>query len=542
MFAKKRTLTLAVVVALLAAMLLSACTKVDTAKSLYAGTAEQGAVTINLGSEPPKMFSVVSTDSAAGNVLVHLMDGLTILDKNDEPAPGVAKKWDISDDGLVYTFHLRDDYKWTNGEKVTANDFKFAFLSVLDPKFASEYAYFGFDIKNGQAFYEGKVSADEVGVKVIDDYTLQITLERPTPYFLGKLAYKTFYPVNQKAYEQYGDQYATEASNIVTNGPWKMESWVHEDQIVLVKNPDYPDAKDIKINKIIMKMITDTNTAMNAFKANEIDMIGLNGDQMKMMKDEGQPVYSYSDGSSWYFEFNTKRPALSNAKLRKALTYAVDRESFVKNVVKNNSLVATQFTPPGIKGYKKDFYEEVGPQFKTHDVEAAKKMLEEAKKELGMDKIELSLLIDDGDTAAKYAAFFQETWKKDLGIDVKVEAVPFKSRLAKMTAKDFDIVLAGWGPDYNDPMTFLDLFETNNGNNHTSYSNPEYDEILAKARDELDAKKRMEYLKELEKLLMEDMPVGPYYFRVRDYTLSGKLTGVVRTAFQDINLRWAEVK
>ncbi len=540
MFAKKRTLSLAVVVALVASMLLSACTQAQASK--YPGTTEKGTAVVNIASEPADMFSITSTDTVAGNVLIHLMDGLTILDQEDKPIAGVAKDWKISDDQLVYTFNLRNDYKWSNGEAVTANDFAFAFRSLIDPKFASEYAYFGYVFKNAVAFSEGKAKIEDVGIKVLDDYKLELTLEQPTSYFLGMLAYKSFFPVNQKGYEAIGDKYGTDFDKIVTNGPYKLTKWEHENEIVLEKNADFPDAKDVKIDKIVMKMINDTNAAMNSFKSNQIDMIGLNGDQAKMLRDEQQPVYTYDDGSSWYFEYNLKDKVLANKKVRQALTLAVDSESFVKNVVKNSSKAATQFTPHAINGNKEKFADEIGPLFKSHDLDKAKSLMEDAKKELGVSEIEVSLLIDDGDTAAKYAAFFQESWKSELGIKVNVEAVPFKSRLERMTNKDFQIVLAGWGPDYNDPMTFLDLFETGNGNNHTGYSNPAYDELLNKARKELDKNKRFGYLMDLEKLLMEDMPVGPYYFRARDYTTSGKLKGIVRTAFQDINLRWAEVK
>lgn len=549
MLKKKRTLTLALVVALAASMLLTSCKPVNTGSngtetkaSKYPGTKEAGTAVINVATEPPQLFSIKSTDTVSSNVLIHLLDGLTVLDKNDKPVGAVAKDWKISDDGLVYTFNLRNDYKWTNGEPVTAKDFEFAFKSLIDPKFACDYAYFGYVFKNGQAFAEGKAKIEDVGIKVIDDYKLELTLENPTSYFLGMLAYKVFYPVNQKAYEKYGEKYGTEADKMEYNGAFKMTSWQHESEIVMEKNPDYPLAKDVKINKIVMKMINDTNAAMNSFKSNEIDMIGLNGDQAKMLKDEQQPVYSYEDGGVFYFEFNTKDPLFSNKSLRQAMTYAIDSENFVKNVVKNGSKAAAQFTPFKIAGNKKDFAEEVGAQYKKHDVERAKKALEQAKKELGKDKIEVSMLIDDGDTSQKYAAFFQETWQKDLGIKVNIEVVPFKSRIERTSTHNFQMCLGGWGPDYNDPMTYLDLFETGNGNNHTQYSNPAYDELLKKIRTENDRDKRFGYLMDLEKLLMDDMPVGPYYFRTRDYTTSGKLSGIIRTTFQDINLKWAEVK
>ncbi len=543
MFAKKRTLSIAVVVALVVSMMLSACTSAPkAATSKYPGTKEAGTAIINLGSEPPMMNSLLTTDTTSGNVFRHICTGLTVLDKNDKAVSGVAKDWTISKDKLVYTFNLRKDFKWSNGEPVTAKDFEFAFKAILDPKYAAPYSYLGFVFKNGLEFSQGKAKREDVGVKVLDDYKLEITLAQPTPYLLDMFAFPVLLPVNQKAYEAAGDKYGTDANKMAYNGAYIISEWAHEDQIVLTKNPDYPDAKNIKIDKIVMKMIKDSNTAMNTFRSNQIDMIGLNGDQLKMMNDEKQPVGSYDDGGNWYFEYNLKDKALSNKKLRQALTYAIDSKQFVEKIVKNSSRVANSFTSPVIQGNKKKFIDEVGPLFKSHDVEKAKSLLEEVKKELGVDKISVSILCDDTDTAQKHAAVFQEAWKKDLGIEVKVDVQPFKSRIAKMQAKDFQMVLAGWGPDYNDPMTFLDMFETGNGNNHTSYTNPAYDALLNKVRVEADRDKRFGYLMDLEKILMDDMPIGPFYFRTRDYTTSAKLTGVVRTAFQDINLLHASVK
>lgn len=566
MFAKKRIAAALVASVLSFSMLLSACTPApgntsstasgtssadagtsssgDAAKPTgnYPGTSAPNSVAINISTEPPQMFSVTTTDTVSFNVLRHIMEGLTVLDPNDQPIPGVAEKWTISDDGLVYTFDIRKDYKWSNGEPVTANDFVFAFKALLDPKFAAPYSYFGYVFKGGADFANGKGSFDDVGVKALDDYKLELTLENPTPYLLGMLAFGVMLPLNEKAYNEFGEQYGTEADMMLTNGAYTFTSWAHESDIVLTKNPDYPKNSEVKIETINMKMIVDTNASMNAFKSGELDMIGLTGEQRAQMQSENQPIYNYDDASCWYFEYNTNHPILSNKNIRKAITYAIDSESYVKNVVKNDSYALAQFTPRAIAGKEKPFSEEVGPQFKAHDLETAKKLLEEGKKELGLDTIKVSLLIDDGDTAAKHAAFFQENLKKDLGIDFTIEVVPFKARMERMQNKDFEIVMAGWGPDYNDPMTFLDMFESGNGNNHTSYSSPAYDELLDKVRTEADKDKRFGYLMDLEKLLMEDMPIGPYYARVRDYTLSNKLTNVVRTGFQDFNLVHAEIK
>jgi len=527
--------------------ILSSCGKkntntTDNKKSPYPGTSEDKSITVNITSEPPEMFSVTTTDATSFIVLRHILENLVTLDENDKVIPGVAKEWTVSEDELEYTFYLRDDMKWSNGEPVTAHDFVFAWTSLLTPSFAADYAYFGYVFKNGKAYNEGKVGADQLGFKAISDYELQVTLENPTPYFLDTLAFGVFAPLNEKAYNEFGSAYGTDADKMVYNGPFIMTSWEHESRIVLEKNPDYYDKDKIELEKINMLMINDSNAALNSFKVGELDIVGLTGDQVQLMKNENYPIHSYSDGSTFYLEYNLQNPYLANQNLRKAITYAIDKQAFIDSIVKNDSKVATSFTSPAIHGLNDNFYMEVGKLATEFDLELAKDHYNKALEELNVDKITLSLIIDDNDTAVKNGAFIQEQLRANLGLEINIEPMPFKSRLSRMSNKDFDIVFAGWGPDYNDPLTFLDIFETGNGNNHGSYSNTEYDELLDKVRVELDAKKRFEYLTELEKIVMDDLPVGPIYWRVKDYVLSGKIeSGVIRTAFQDLNLKYVKL-
>lgn len=520
--------------------ILSACSKTNTSddgKKVYPGTAEENSITVNISTEPPDMFSVTMTDTTSFTVLRHIVENLVTLDENDNVIPGVAKDWTVSDDGLVYTFNLRDDMKWSNGEPVTANDFVFAWTALLTPEFASDYAYFGYVFKNGKAYNEGKVGKEELGFRALSDYQLEVTLENPTSYFLDTLAFGVFAPVNEKAYSEFGSEYGTDADKMVYNGPFKMTSWEHENKIVLEKNPDYYNADNIDLEKIVMVMINDSNAALNSFKVGEVDLIGLNGDQVQMMKNENYPVYTYSDGSTFYLEFNLENKYLANKNLRKAITYAIDKQAFINSIVKNDSQVAVSFTAPAINGLNDKFYKEVGSLQPAFDADLAKEYYNKALKELNADNITLSLIIDDSDAAVKNGAFLQEQLKVNLGLDVIIEPMPFKSRLSRLSNKDFEMVFSGWGPDYNDPLTFLDMFETGNGNNHGSYSNPEYDELLEKVRTELDENTRFEYLKQLEEIIMDDMPIGPIYWRSRDYIISQKIeSGVVRTAFQDLNL------
>jgi oligopeptide transport system substrate-binding protein len=289
-----------------------------------------------------------------------------------------------------------------------------------------------------------------------------------------------------------------------------------------------------------MQMISDSNTAMNVFDDGACDMIGISGDYVQTYKDNGVDVKEYGDGSTWYFEFNTTLPGLNNAKVRKALTYAYDVPQFVEKLIKNGSADSKTFTPKAINGG--DFAAGLGDLYnRTYDDKQwadAKALLEEGLKEEGLtvDEFSLTILGDVSDTAKKNYEYFQAQWQDHLGIKVDIQQVEFQDRLDKMDAKDFGVVFAGWGPDYDDPMTFLDLWVTDGGNNHTSWSNAEYDECVAKALVEADAAKRLEYLKRCEEIIAEEFPIGVIYERSRSYVTSERLHGVIRNAFSDIDL------
>lgn len=499
------------------------------------------AISINIASEPPELLSVLTTDTTSMTVLRHIVENLVTLDANDEVAPGVAESWEYDEASLTYTFKLRQNSKWSTGQPVTANDFVFAWQTLVNPKTAAEYSYMGYILKNGEAIANGEMDVTELGVKAVDDYTLQVTLERPVPYAVSMFAFTVFAPINEENYTNLGDTYGKDANTLPTNGAFNVTSWTHESDIVLAKNPEYWNAEKVNLDEVKMLMINDSNAALNEFKAGGAQMIGLSGEQPQQMRDEGREVLNYDDGSCWYFEFNTTRDGLKNAKIRRALTLGVDAKLFIEGVVKNNSTVATSFTPPAVNGVNGKFKDAVGDLIpRDNDFAAAKALLEEGMKEEGLTSLNLSYICDDGDLSARYAAFFQEQWKKNLGIEVTIQAMPFKSRIDRMQNKDFDIVLAGWGPDYNDPMTFMDLFVTGGGNNHTSYSSAEYDALIKAATEEADVNKRQEILVQAEKVLMTDLPIGPIYNRARDYIVADGLTGVIRTAFTDISVIYAD--
>ena len=504
----------------------------------YPGTKDENMVTVDLRAEPPELNSLLTTDVASGDILRMTMAGLTKLDENDQPQPDLAESWEVSDDKTTYTLKLLKDAKWTNGEPVTANDFVYAWRLVCSQETASPYGFIVFDnLVNGNEVFSGELPPEELGVKALDDYTLEVKFENPIPYALHLFSFSTYFPVNQKAYEEIGAAaYAKDADKIVTNGAYVIEDWVHDDHVTLAKNPDYYNADDIAIEKVKYLMMKDTNTRMNAFKAGEVDAIDLSGEQIEQLKAEGVETKSYVDNGNWYFQYNTKSAGLNNAKIRRALGMAIDLKSLCENVRRDGSVPAEGVVPTGIAGADGKKFADARGNIIEYNVEEAKKLFNEGLAEEGLtaDALKLTLIVDDTSAAQKEAAFYQEQWKTALGLQVEITPMPFKARLAAMNDGNFDIVFAGWSPDYNDPMTYLDMFTTTNGNNYGKYSSEKYDALIADAMKETDPVKRQEMLVECENLLCnEDAPIFPLYYSTKPYVVSAKLQGVTRTGFQE---------
>lgn len=521
---------------------------------LYPGTMDADMVTININTEPPEMNSITTTDATAISIMRDVLEGLTSLDENNQPIPGVAESWDVSAnadgvEGTVYTFHLRDNAVWSNGDPVTANDFVFALTQHFTAETGAAYAgTWASYVQGASELLAGTGSPEDLGVKAIDDTTLEITLTNPCAYFLSMCAFPSFYPMNEKFYNEMGgvDGYALDADKMLYNGPYVISEWQHEDHVTITKNDNYWDKENKAfIPTVKMVMISDSGAALNSFQGGELDMVGLSGDQVQLLKGEGCTPGQYPDAAPGYLEYNTvsaSTPALSNAKVRRALTMAIDAESLNRDVLKNSYLAATGMVPDAINGgaYSEARGNLIDRSISADDVKA---LFEEGCAEAGVDpaSINLNYVTDEGDNAYKTAAFIQNQWKEKLGIEATVTQMPFKSCLQAQTDKTYDVCFALWGPDYDDPLTYLDMFVTDSGNNHTGWSNAEFDELIASSYTEADAAKREEIMINAEKLLMEEMPIGPIYHRIRDYITSDKLTGVVRTAFQDIVMHYATI-
>ena len=501
-------------------------------------------ISLNASMEPTGLNTLTSTYSIEFSLFMHMYENLVTLDDEDNTVPGAAESWDYDEDTLTYTFHLRKDGVWTNGDPVTAKDFEFAWSQALNPDVASDYAYFLYFIKNAEKYFNGEVTWDEVGVKVVDDYTLEVTMEQPTPYALFLFSFGTLAPINQRFYEAVGaDLYSTEAQYFCTNGPFALTEWSHNDKIVMQKNDAWHGAADVEVEEIDWKIITDANAALSSFLAGDLDMVGLGtGELIKQAEAAGATIQSYTDGTSFYIYFNNNDQYLSNVNLRRALFNAIDEQKEIDTVWQNDNEPMTSFTAPGVSATDgTSFAGKGGERYApSRDQEKAKEYLATALSELGctVDELSAHLSIDCGDSATSIAeaSFYQEQWRQVLGIEVTVNSMITKQGSQNRKTGNYVMSITGWGPDYNDPNTFLDLWVTDGGNNQTGFSNERYDELIDLAAKETDLEKRESYFIECEQIIADQLPIGPAYWRAPSYACSDKIKGGMhRSTFQDIN-------
>lgn len=501
-------------------------------------------ISLNAGMEPTGLNTLTSTYAIEFSLFNHMYENLVTLDDDDNTVPGAAESWDYDEDTLTYTFHLRKDGVWTNGDPVTAKDFEFAWSQALNPDVASDYAYFLYFIKNAEKYFNGEVTWDEVGVKVVDDYTLEVTMEQPTPYALFLFSFGTLAPINQRFYEAVGaDLYSTEAQYFCTNGPFALTEWSHNDKIVMQKNDAWHGAADVEVEEIDWKIITDANAALSSFLAGDLDMVGLGtGELIKQATAAGATIQSYTDGTSFYIYFNNNDQYLSNVNLRRALFNAIDEQKEIDTVWQNDNEPMTSFTAPGVSATDgTSFAGKVGELYApSRDQEKAKEYLATALSELGctVDDLSAHLSIDCGDSATSIAeaSFYQEQWRQVLGIEVTVNSMITKQGSQNRKTGNYVMSVTGWGPDYNDPNTFLDLWVTDGGNNQTGFSNERYDELIDLASKETDLEKRESYFIECEQIIADQLPIGPAFWRAPSYACSDKIKGGMhRSTFQDIN-------
>ena len=501
-------------------------------------------ITLVATSEPPQLDSTRATDTVSGFVLGHVMEGLLRRGHGTTLEPGMAERWDIRRDGA--TFWLRDA-KWSDGKPVTAHDFVFAWRKTVDPANASEYAFIMYPIKNAEAINNGKLPVEALGVHAIDDKTLEVEFERPVPYFEKLLPFSTYAPIREDFYNSRNGRYAADADDLLYNGPFKITEWVHGAHLKLEKNPLYWDADSIRLNVIDMPYFTnDPMAALNLFKDGKIAMTGLTADTLDDALEQRWQIKRFNDGSIYFMEFNHRPDRVTrNRNLRKALQLVSDNGELVYKVIKTpGNMPAESLFPSWLRGVHGFFRQEYPPPPLRIDVPAARRHLQLALEELGLDKLPpLVILTDDTPISKAQAEYFQNVYKRTLGIDVRIDAQIFKQRLAKMTAGDFDLVTAGWGPDYDDPLTFGDLFSSWNKNNRGLYSNPELDHWVRIAQSSLDPKTRMDAFGQIQQIIYDDTVIIPNYERGLVYVQDPRLKGVERRvvgADPDYTHAWVE--
>ena len=498
--------------------------------------------------EPTSLNTLLATYAYDFTPINAMIECLYRDDENDVPQPAGAETVDISDDKLVYTFHLREDATWSNGDPVVATDYEFAWQQALNPKVASDYAYMLYFIHNAEPYFNGEVEWSEVGVKVIDDYTLEVTLDNPLPYATDLFAFPTLAPINQKFYEEVGaDKYATDAEYFCCNGMYELTEWSHNSQIVFQKREDYWNADAVGPDEIVYKIITDSQAGLNSYLSREIDYTDLDsGEVVQQAEAAGFAVGVKPARSSYYLIVNTEDEFMSNQNLRLALAYSIDKQALVDTVYQNDNQPMTSFTPPAIMGaagadgptFQEALLEERGEMYPASgDLEKAQEYLQAALEELGCTVDELNLSIDCADDSLRRncATFLQEQWRQNLGIEnITVNSMQTKQVSANRQSGDYCMSLGGWSPDYNDAINFLDLWVTDGGNNDSFWSNEEYDNLIAQATAEADEEVRQQYLFDAEEILAAEMPIIPLYWQCQNYSYNKDkiVDGAIITANQ----------
>lgn len=495
--------------------------------------------------EPPSLDPGRTTDAISLQLDQALFEGLYRY-HNGEYIEGIAKgEPEVSEDGLTWTFHLRDA-KWSDGEPVKAQDFEYAWKRLADPSTGSQYSFLVTDyVQGAQEFFEGKGNADNVAIKALDDKTLEVKLVSPTPHFKQIVTFGVFAPVRKDYIEEYGKDYASNPDKMAYNGPWKLVKWNHDAELEFEPNENYWNRKAVKLDKVITPIVTENSTEVNMYETGQLHMANLSGEFAVQYEKEGKAKY-YPDGATSYIQLNRETyPAFQNQNIRRAFALAIDRENYIQTVFKLPYQPATNFINPVLMGNKKPFREEYpGNYFPVTDPNEAKKLLQEGMKELGIDKLpKLELLIDDTEASRASGEFLQENLRNILGVEVVITPVPFATRLDRSKKGDFEAVVSLWAPDYDDPMTFMDMFLSDGPFNEVKYTNSKYDACIKEAQKSNDNEKRMQLMAKAEKILMEDMPIIPLYHRTKAYVINEEVKGLTRTAFSpDIDWMFADME
>lgn len=536
------------VVALLLALVFvfTACGKSGDSGS---GEAGEQVLKVNNSAEPDTLHPGLAQGTHEGWPIYHMFEGLMRWGSDGELEEAAAESFEVNDDKTKYTFKLREGLKWSDGEPVTAADYEYAWKHAIKKETASKYAFILTDyIKNGPEYAEGKIDdVEQVGIKALDDTTLEVELNHPTTFFPELTAFYTYMPIPKHIAESNPDWHKTPES-YVTNGPFQLEKWDHNSKIVLKKNPEFRDAENVKLAKIDMDILDDKNTEWQKYENNEYHLVNSPQPDVvsKLRKEKNEELHIDEMLSTYFYSFNTERKPFNNAKVRKALSMAIDRGTITENITQAGQRPAEGIVPFGFNDENgKDFRESSGNLIQE-DIAEAQKLLEEGLKEEGMTKEEAfagkSILFNTDESHRNIAQAVQEMWKKNLGVDVQLENSEFKVVISRTRAHDFDIARTGWISDYRDPISMINLWVKNGEMNDAAYDNDEFNKLISTATISPDQAVRMQSMRDAEKILMDDMPIMPLYHYVSPWVVKSNVKGVYKDKLNYPTLTYAEIE
>ncbi|MEZ7860182.1 MAG: oligopeptide transport system substrate-binding protein [Porticoccaceae bacterium] len=494
----------------------------DYENNVYQGNRD-GVLHVGNGTEPQSLDPHIATGVPEHHIISAVMEGLVAKDRKTlMPKPGVAESWTISDDLTVYTFKLRRNARWSNGDAHTAHDYAWSWWRALQPALGNQYAYMLFPIDNAQQYYEGDISDfDQVGVKALDDYTLQVTLGNPTPYFLQLLDHYSLYPVHQATILKFGDADErgtrwTYEDNLVGNGPFQLSEWKINRRIEVQKNGYYWDVDNVRLNNIIFYPTDNVTTEERMFRAGQLHITSsIPADKIQTYKDANDLSLRIAPYlGTYFFRININTPHLSDKRVRRALGMAIDREKLTKNILKGGQIPAYAITPPGTVGYYAD-------TDLTFDPSAARTLLAEAGYPDGANFPVTEILYNTNEAHRKVAVAIQQMWRENLNLDLELLNQEWKVYLQTESSGNYQISRAGWIGDYVDPNNFLDMFLCDGGNNRTGWCNPEYDNLILEVAPTMTShEERLAIFAKAEKMLLDDMPILPIYTYTSNYLIN----------------------
>lgn len=486
-------------------------TKIDNTKQEETAVAAKTDLKFILHNEPEILDPVIAADSSCVPIFTNVFEGLTTLNGNDQVVPGVAESWDINEDGTVYTFHIRDNAKWSDGEPVVADNFIYTWEKVMNSETAADYAWIMLPyIKNAQSYFDGKVSFEEVGVKAIDEKTLEVTLENPTAYFLELCSFYTYAPLRKDIVDS-NPEWSKNVDTYVTNGPFKLSDIQFGQYIKLEKNENYWNRDSVKLTSIQFDFVPEVNTALSAFEAGSVDgMVSVPSAEIPRLKLESDAFNSMPKIQTIFINLNTELKPLDDVRVRKALNLAIDKQALIDQVLKGSQIPANGLVPPGIKFAGVDFREEAGDDLGNMEdnIKEAKRLMAEAGYPDGAG-FPVFVMQDDDSSIPEVVA---KMWEDNLGIKTEIKVVEFKVLISEMKKTNIDIAVGGWTGDYQHPTTFLDMYTPNSGTNYTNWNSDEYNQFLEDASKELDDNKSLEMYIEAEKLILSEQPIIPLYY------------------------------